>query len=621
MRVDIHTFISKIFKKHVYAEKSISFRKLSTLNSQLSTKYPYLLLILILTSCATVIAPSGGPEDKLPPRVSGTTLAPNSINQSVNLDLTLQFDEWIIQKPPSGAAVISPPIIGRLRLKADGDKLRIYSTEPLDTSTTYALTITNAIKDLRNNPLEKPFQILFSTGSYLDSLKTDFFVLLQDSLTKKKKFPVVAFYPIGKVRANKSYLEKFRDSTLTAEADTVPNITKEIPQYIAQTDSLGNATLQGMQAGSYLAVSFLDENNNQRLDMESEIAGIAAFPFKLNDEKKKLNFSLGDLDTSSINLDAISQRGNKEIEFSFSRRIVLDSLFTQKSNCFFTIAKDTLFPFGFYTEPNSKNAVLLFDNLKNDSLYTARCLYARDSLGRGLDSARASSKLKFKKIPENEITPINVSKIEPSRGAEEVLPNLPIKLFYNRPVSTDTLKFRLYINEDSVNVEVKQTDAVSLEISSNPMWGTDAKIRLVLVEKDSILDTLFREKNLVQFTTISKLKLALLKGEIPGGNASTIVVLQEVTSRKVGKSSVKTLGNEWSAKCDKSGHFEFKGLSKGIYRLMYFKDLNGDGRLTSGSIYPLRAGEPWVMPEEDLILPQGDDNFLKELMRDLPELR
>ena len=577
-------------------------------------------ILTLLTSCATVVAPSGGPEDKLPPRISGVTLAPNSINQSVNLDLTLQFDEWIVQKPPNGAAAISPPISGRLRLKADGDKLRIYSTEPLDSNTTYTLTITNAIKDLRGNPLEKPFQILFSTGSFLDSLKTDFSVLLHDSLTRKKKFPVVAFYPIGKIRANKSYLGKFRDSTLTAEADTVPNITREIPQYIAQTDSLGNGTLQGMQAGLYLAIAFLDDNNNQRLDTEGEIAGIAAFPFELNEEKKQLRFSLGDLDTSSVSLDAISQRGNNEIEFSFSGRIVFDSLFTQKNNCFFATAKDTLFPSGFYTEPSNKNAVLLFDNLKNDSLYTAYCLYASDSLGRKLDTTRSSAKLKFKKIPENEIAPTVLSRVEPPRAADEVLPGQPIKLFYNHPISADTLKFRLYVNEDSVNVEVKQTDAVSLEVSSDPAWGADVKIKFVQVEKDSVIDTLFREKFLTQFNTISRLKLASLKGEIPGGDAATMVVLQEIASRKIGKSSVKTLGSEWSAKCDSSGHFEFKGLSKGIYKLMYFKDLNGDGRLTSGSVYPLQAGEPWVVPEEELILPQGDDNFLKELIRDLPEL-
>jgi uncharacterized protein (DUF2141 family) len=588
-----------------------------------------LLILVQIFSCASVAPPSGGPEDKLPPRISGTTLAPNAVNQSVNLDLTLQFDEWIVQKPPSGAVAISPPISGKLRVEAEGDKLRIYSTEPLDSNTTYTLTVTNAIKDLQGNPLEKPFQILFSTGNFLDSLKANFSVLLQDSLIKKKKFPVVAFYPFGASRTHKGYLEKFRDSTLSAEADTFPRITKEIPQYIAQTDSLGNGVLQGMQAGMYLAAAFLDENNNQKLDAINEIAGIAAFPFKLTKAKTGgnlplLRFSLGDLDTSSFSLDAVSQRGNKEIEISFSRNTVLDSLFKQKNNCFVLSGKDTIFPSDFYIEINSKNTVFLVDNLKNDTLYTMRCLYARDSLGRQLDTAQSSGKFRFKKIPEKEIMPTVISKTEPAKGASDVLPDLPIKLYYNHPISADTLKFRLYVNEDSVKMEVKQLDAANLEISADTAWGTDSKIKFVQVEKDSVVDTLFKEKILTQFSTISKLKMASLKGEIPGGDDETVVILQEIISSgikaKLSSKQSKSFGRQWQARCDDSGHFEIKGLPEGIYKLLYFRDLNGDGRLTSGSVYPLAAGEPWVVPEEDLVLPHGDDNVLKELLKDLPRL-
>jgi len=598
----------------------------------MKNKYNILFLLAVLAilvqtfSCASVAPPPGGPEDKLSPRISGSTLAPNSVNRSTNLDLTLQFDEWIVQKPPNGAVAISPPISGKLRVEASGDKLRIYSTEPLDSNTTYTLTVTNAIRDLQGNPLEKPFQILFSTGSFLDSLKTDFSVLLQDSLTKKKKFPVVAFYPIGASRLHKGYLERFRDSTLKAEADTIPRITKEIPQYISQTDSLGNGVLQGMQAGLYLAVAFLDENNNQKLDAENEIAGIANFPFKLAGTKvKMLKFSLGDLDTSSFSLDAVSQRGNKEIEVSFSRNVVLDSLFKRKNNCFFLSGKDTIFPSDSYIEINSKNTVLFVENLKNDTLYTVRCLYAIDSLKRQLDTARSSSKFRFKKIPEKEITPTYISRIEPAKEASEVLPDLPIKLYYNHPILADTLKFRLYVNEDSVKIRVNQFDAASLEISADTAWGTDSKIKFVQVEKDSVVDTLFKEKILTQFNTISKLKLASLKGNIPGGDDETVVVLLEIISSGSGikaklSKQAKSFGRQWQARCDDSGYFEIKGVPEGIYKLIYYNDLNKDGRLTSGSIYPLKAGEPWISPEEDLILPHGDDNILKELLKDLPKL-
>jgi len=594
-------------------------------------KIPKILKILLILgilvqtfSCATVVAPSGGPEDKLPPRVMGTTLVPNSVNQSVNLDMTLQFDEWIVQKPPTGAVAISPPILGKLKLKADGDKLRIYSTEPLDSNTTYMLTITNAIKDLRDNPLEKPIQILFSTGPALDSLKTNFSVQLHDSLIAKKKFPLVALYPIGKIRTTKRYLAKFRDSTLTAEADTIPNITKEVPQYFAQTDTLGNGTLMGIQKGSYLAVAFLDENSNQKLDVESEIAGIAPFPYNLaegSEDAPPLRFALGDLDTSSFSLDAVTQKSNREIEFSFSRLIISDSLFTQKNNCFFTATKDTLFPFDFYMAANNGKATLVFDNLKDDTLYTAKCLYASDSLGRHLDSSRNSAKFRFKKIPDKEIVPVSISKTEPKKGAEDFLLGQPIKVYYNSPISTDTLDFRLLVNEDSVAMEIKRIDAASLEISSNPKWKTDSKIKFVQMKKDSLIDTLFKEKYSLQFSTIPRLKLASLKGEIPGGDGQTIVILQETASSKTKKLS-RSLpqGREFKVNCNSAGNFEIKDLPEGIYKLLYFRDLNGDGRLTSGSIYPLQAGEPWAAPEEDLVLPHGDDNFLKELLKDLPRL-
>jgi len=586
-----------------------------------------ILGILVQTfSCATVVAPSGGPEDKLPPRINGTTLIPNSVNQSVNLDLTLQFDEWIVQKPPTGAVAISPPILGRLKLKADGDKLRIYSTEPLDSNTTYMLTVTNAVKDLRGNPLEKPFQILFSTGPVLDSLKTNFSVRLNDTLISKKKFPIVAFYPIGKIRATKSYLAKFRDSTLTAEADTIPDITKEIPQYFAQTDSLGNGTLHGIQKGSYLAVAFLDENNNQKLDVAGEIAGIAPFPFKLTEAGENipsLKFSLGDLDTSSFSLDVISQRGNKEIEFSFSRPIILDSLFTKKDNCFLTATKDTIFPSDFYIAANIDKATLVFDGLKSDTLYTAKCLYASDSLGRYLDSSRSSAKFRFKKIPDNEVIQTYIAKTEPARAIEDFLPGQPLKVYYSRPISTDTLDLRLFVNEDTVAMDIKRLDAANLEISSIPKWKTDSKIKFTQMKKDSLIDTLFRETFSLQFSTIQRLKLASLKGEIPGGDAKTIVIFQETigSSNSSGSRARRTQKmREFRAYCNSAGSFEIKDLPSGIYKLFYFKDLNGDGRLTSGSVYPLQAGEPWAAPEEELILPHGDDNFLKELLKDLPRL-
>ena len=199
--------------------------------------------------CATVVAPTGGPEDKLSPRVAGISPAPNSVNQPQRLEATLQFDEWIASSIPRGAVAISPPLDKKIRLEVDGDVLRISSDAPLDSATTYTLTITNGLKDLRGNAISEPFTLVFSTGSKLDSLGARGRVLLPDSLRRTKTYPAVGLYPLGQERLGRHYLSRFRDSLMAAEADTLPRLHKEPPLFITHTDSTGAFQFQGLRPG------------------------------------------------------------------------------------------------------------------------------------------------------------------------------------------------------------------------------------------------------------------------------------------------------------------------------------------------------------------------------------
>ena len=97
---------------------------------------------LLIGACATVEAPKGGPEDKLPPRVAGVSPAPQAVQQPTDLNVTLLFDECIADKIPRNAVSVSPPIEKKLQLEVDGDRLYIRSKSPLDSNTTYTLTIT-----------------------------------------------------------------------------------------------------------------------------------------------------------------------------------------------------------------------------------------------------------------------------------------------------------------------------------------------------------------------------------------------------------------------------------------------------------------------------------------------
>lgn len=115
---------------------------------------------------------------------------------------------------------------------------------------------------------------------------------------------------------------------------------------------------------------------------------------------------------------------------------------------------------------------------------------------------------------------------------------------------------------------------------------------------------------LAQFETVAKLKMASLTGTVPGGTALTRIRLRSVER----KDEVRT------ARCDAKGAFKITGLLEGFYAVDYFHDLDGNGLPSPGRLFPLRAGEPWRAPVNELILPHGDDNILEKLLPELPRL-
>ena len=129
-----------------------------------------LLLCAGLFACATQVAPGGGPEDKLPPRVAAVYPAPMTTNHPNELYVKLEFDEWINASIPRSAVSISPPIEKKMKFEVSGRTLELTSRAVLDENTTYTITFAGGIKDLHGNALATPFTVVFSTGSEIDSL-------------------------------------------------------------------------------------------------------------------------------------------------------------------------------------------------------------------------------------------------------------------------------------------------------------------------------------------------------------------------------------------------------------------------------------------------------------------
>ena len=574
----------------------------------------------MIAACATQVAPTGGPEDKLPPRVAGVSPAPKTANHPNELYVKLEFDEWINASIPRGAITISPPIEKKLRYEVHGKTLEVYSRAELDTGTTYTVTFAGGIKDLRGNALAKPFQVVFSTGATIDSLTLNGRVMVSDSLVRKKSYPSVGLYLMGPERESKRYLEKYRD-TVTRVLDSLPMLTKEEPLYLTAADSIGNFTFTGLKAGRYRVVAFVDGNGNHKIEPSSELAGVWISDLALSETTQDtLWIPLADLDTSHVELESVSQPFANVLEAKFSRHVYFDSAFADTSNCYLASSStDTLYPQLVYLGTESAPRFYFEPKPKDDVLYKFVCRNGKDSLSRVLDSARNYAEIEWKEMAADTLAP-KIQSVKVMGKAKNAFPDDSLIVIYNKPV-LDSLKDMFFIVEgkDTTQVPVKKLDPVRFVVVRGEPWPTDSKFNLLrgytdttLAKADSngVRDTVIKTKyeNKLQFETVSKLKLASLVGKIPGAKSGALVRLKSVETGKF----------EY-AKCSPYGVFSFNDLLEGGYIIDYYYADEGTDLPSGGSLNPFRFGSAWRTPIDTLKIKSGP-NDLEQLMPNLPAL-
>ena len=323
-------------------------------------------------ACATQVAPGGGPEDKLPPRIAAVYPAPGTTNHPNELYIKLEFDEWINPSIPRNAVSISPPIEKKMRFEVSGKTLELTSRGLLDTGTTYTVTFASGIKDLHGNALAKPFQVVFSTGAHIDSLKLPGRVMVHDSMTKKKLYPSVGLFLMGPEREGIRYLQKYRDTT-TKLLDSIPMLTKEPPLFTTLVDSAGNFELTGLKPGRYRIAAFLDVNGNQKIEPTAELVGFWEKDLILTEEMvDTLWIPLADQDTSLLEMESVTQPFANVLEASFTRPVYFDSLFKDTSNCSLTSNTDgkKIYPSKVYLGASSKKPQFYFNEKpKKETVY------------------------------------------------------------------------------------------------------------------------------------------------------------------------------------------------------------------------------------------------------------
>lgn len=204
----------------------------------------------LLSRCATMMTPTGGPKDTLPPVI--LTMTPDNYTRNVptvpkGMKIYIGFDEFVQIKDQQKEFFTSPQMKKKPTLTLRGRGLVIQLRDTLEPNTTYALNFGSAIQDNNeNNPLYS-MRYVFSTGDEIDSMILSGYTAdsyKTDSVSKS----FIWFYPADSLDETPEY-----DST----------IFNRKPSVIARAETNGIFIAQNLKPIPYRLYAIEDTNDNQ----------------------------------------------------------------------------------------------------------------------------------------------------------------------------------------------------------------------------------------------------------------------------------------------------------------------------------------------------------------------
>jgi hypothetical protein len=202
-----------------------------------------ILFVFIFSSCATQVAPGGGPIDREKPLIKNATPKNYSTNFS-NTVIVLEFDENIQIENINDELLTSPYLNIKENIKQKKKALIIKVPDSLQENTTYSLNFGDAIRDYNENNIFENFTYVFSTGEYLDSAKLE--GVVKSALTKEAIEDCNVFL----------YSTKNTDSAILLSE----------PLYTSKTSSNGLFNFKNIKPGDYYIYALKEKIKNYIYD-------------------------------------------------------------------------------------------------------------------------------------------------------------------------------------------------------------------------------------------------------------------------------------------------------------------------------------------------------------------
>ncbi len=214
--------------------------------------------------------------------------------------ITMEFDKYMVNRSVE-SSIFFPPFESKdLEFDWSGKEVEITVNKPFEKDRTYIFTIGARAQDLRGNYLGKAFDIVFSTGSQIDT------GTVAGTVYSSKAQPyTVAAFPVN------------------SDIDTLrPNIS--VPRYVTQSDDSGSYVLQGLAKGKYRLICFDDQMRNFIYAPQIDLYSSATHDVDVMQETQAVtdvNFMVGMEDTSRPQLYSAQLANDGLLLLKFSEPI------------------------------------------------------------------------------------------------------------------------------------------------------------------------------------------------------------------------------------------------------------------------------------------------------------
>jgi hypothetical protein len=534
------------------------------------------LSVFLLTHCANMVTPTGGPKDMTPPKV--TEAMPE--NHSVNFNgkkIEITFDEYLTLENASQQVLFSPPLNEKPDIKLNNKTVLIKLKEELKPNTTYTIDFGQAVKDLHEGNIFKDYVYSFSTGEQLDTLTITGKVL--DAETQK---------PVEKLFV-----------TLYSNPDSIPDDslffrpTLRKPDFITRTDKDGKFQFHGLPNKKFLLFALDDVNSNLYYDMPNEkVAFIDTLIFP-SDSLVFTLYSFIEVDTNQMILEKkLIDVGMLRFAFRHpAEKVKIEMPETLPDT--FQIIKvwsqkhDTL---TCYFTPNIIDSLKV--NIQYDTLIKDTTKYSL--------SYRASQQRRGKTVKDIKVTSNLRNNLLP--------PGEDLLLKFSEPVidirMNDTSK--LIINTDTLINTMRFEQADDYGMAYRLVVSVDDTSNYVLSMADSVFYTL-RNRTNNPFTFRFKRAKESDFGSIfiiVAPPEETQVIIQLFDSRN------KTIATQ---AIDSTTRVSFKQLTPDKYKLKAIIDTDRNGKWSTGNFHRCFLPETTIEYKDELDLKAGWDIDLEEV--------